>query len=238
MKKFFSAMLFICSLNCFGQPSKWFVSFSLTPTFGGPSASFKHQMVKQGFNQTGTGELIFFRWSTDYPDVSKQPAILIRGGKKINDRRSFYFVAGQSAAGTVDGFKNEGYTSFIGIIGGSYGQLVSINYKLYQLTGGYLYSFPNTRAKLGFGPTVFLLNYKTSENYSTDESHAGLTAGASFVARLPFGKEKKLVGFEFVLEGNMAPSIKVKSSMDNTGFDPKSAGLFFLNAGIALTFHR
>lgn len=238
MKKFYSAVLILINLNCFAQSSKWFVSLSVGASMTGPSASFKHQMVQQGFDQTSTGSFLGFSWTTDYPKITKDAALLLRGGKKINDRRSIYFVAGRSAKGVVEGFRNHGYSDFFGIIGGSYGDQISVSYKAYQLTGGYLYSFPNTKIKLGFGPSVYLLNYKIEDNFTPTSKNTAYVPGASFLARFPFGKEKRLVGTEFFFEGNLAPSAKIKTSKLDGGFQPYNASMTSFNAGLALTFRK
>jgi len=231
-------MLVIININCFAQPNKWFVSFSAAPTIGGPSASLKKQIIEQGFNQTSTFNFLGLSGDTKYPLAKKDASILMRGGKKLNDRRSIYFVVGQVAAGSVEGFKNEGYSDFFGIFGGSYGQSIVINYNAYQLTAGYLYSFPNTRAKVGFGPSIFLFDYSITENYENRQSHTSVVPGATFTARLPLGKEKKVFGIELVFEGNAAVPAKMKNEMSQTGFHPGKANMFSANAGIAFRFQK
>jgi hypothetical protein len=195
-------------------------------------------MINQGFDQTSTGSFLGWNWTTDFPKVSKSASLLLRGGKKMDDRRSIYFVAGLSAKGKVEGFKNQGYDDFLGIFGGSYGQSVGVDYSVYQLTAGYLYSFTNTKAKIGFGPSVFCLDYSVSDNYAKGEDHVSLMPGASFTARVPLGKEKKLFGFELVFEGNMAPPAKMKAQKTTSGFEVKNANLIQANLGFAVTFKR
>lgn len=238
MKKLLSAILIVVNLNCFGQASKWFVSVSATPTIGGPSTSIKHQMVVQGFDQTSDGNFLGWSWTTHYPKVSKSASVLLRGGKKMDNHRSIYFVAGLSAKGTVDGFRDQGYSSFFGIISGSYGEMVSVDYNVYQLTAGYLYSFTNTRAKIGFGPSVFLLDYSVSENYTNKQNHSSVMPGASFTTRIPLGKEKKLFGVELVFEGSVAPPAKMKAQKTESGFQVRNANLIHANAGLAFCFRR
>lgn len=237
MKKLLSLLLIVINLNCFAQANKWFVSFSVTPTIGGPSASLKKQMREQHFDQTSTFSFLGLESTTNYPLVSKDVSLLFRGGKKIDDRRSIYFVVGQTAAGSVEGFKNEGYSDLI-IIGSSYGQDVAINYNTYQLTAGYLYSFPGTRFKIGFGPSIFLFKYSIAENHENQQKHSSVIPGATFTTRLPLGKEKKLFGIELVWEGNMAPPARMKGGKGETGFEPGNVSMFSANAGIAFSFRR
>ena len=238
MKKLFFAMLVIINLNCFAQANKWFVSFSVAPAFGGPSASLKTQMKAQGYGDQAESTFnLFGSGNTSYPRGGSV-ALLMRGGKKITDRKSIYFVAGISEKATIEGFHAQGWSDgFFGLFAGTYGQHISVKYTTYQLTAGYMYSFSNSKAKLGFGPSVYILSYGTSVNYSDKENHTSLVPGASFTARLPFGKEKRLFGVEFVFEGNMAPPVQMKSDRTD-GFQPKHANMFSANAGLAFTFHR
>jgi hypothetical protein len=238
MKKLFSLLLVVGNLNCFAQANKWFVSFSAAPTIGGPSSSIKKQFVSQGFDQTSSFNFLGLEGTTKYPVVMKDASLLIRGGAKLNDHRSIYFTVGQSAAGTVEGYKNEGYSDFLGIFGGSYGQTISIDYHTYQFTAGYMYSFPNTRSKVGFGPSFFLFDYAITENNNSKGSHTALSPGATFTARLPLGKERKLFGVELVFEGNAALPVKMKSEMEGAGFQPGTVNMFSANIGIAFCFRK
>jgi len=236
MKKLFSAILVIINLNCFAQPKNWFVSFSIDPAFGGPSASLKSQMKAQGYGDHAESTFnLFGSGSASYPRGGSI-ALLASGGKKITDRKSIYFVAGISEKATIEGFHAQGWSDgFLGLFAGTYGQHVAISYTTYQLTAGYMYSFSNSRAKLGFGPSVYILSYGTSMDYHEKDNHTSIIPGASFTARLPFGKEKKLFGVELVFEGNMAPPIQMKS--DHTdGFQPKKANMFSGNIGLAFSF--
>jgi hypothetical protein len=237
MKKFFSFILVIININCFAQANRWFVSLSTTSTIGGPSASLKAQMVDQNFNQTDETSFLGIEFSTKYPIVTKDGALLLRGGYKLDDRKGLYFVAGRSAKGSVEGFKKEGYSDFW-FIGGSYGQNIEIDYTTYQVTAGYLYSFPNTRFKAGFGPSLFLLNYSTTENYTNKQSHSSLVPGATGTARIPLGKEKRLFGVELVFEGNAALPVKMKGDFKESGFKPGNVSMLSANIGLAFSFRR
>ncbi|MGZ3846953.1 MAG: hypothetical protein ACXVBH_12895 [Flavisolibacter sp.] len=237
MKKFFSLLLVIININCFAQANKWFVSLSTGSTIGGPSASLKKQIIDQHFDQTSEFSFFGLEFSTKYPIVTKDAALLLRGGYKLNDRKGLYFVAGRSAKGSVQGFKNEGNSGFW-LIGGSYGQNIEIDYTTYQLTAGYLYSFPNTRFKAGFGPSLFLLSYSTTENYFNKQSHSALVPGATGTARIPLGKEKKLFGVELVFEGNAAVPVKMKGDFKESGFKPGNVNMLSANIGLAFSFRR
>jgi len=230
-------MLIVINLNCFAQANKWFFSISAGPTIGGPSSSLKKQIVDQNFDQTSSFNFFGLEGTTNYPVVQKDAALLVRGGVKLNERRSIYFVVGQSAAGSVEGYKNEGYADLI-LIGSSYGQSIKLDYNTYQLSAGYLYSFPNTRIKIGFGPSFFLSDYSITENDNNKESHTAISPGATFTARLPLGKEKKLFGVELVFEGNAAAPIRMKGDMQETGFQPGTVNMCSANIGIAFCFRN
>jgi hypothetical protein len=235
MKKFFSVLLVLINISCFGQTSKWFVSFSINPAIGGPSASLKSQMRAQQFDDDAISTFVIFGSGTTHYPRGGATAFLMRGGKKLSDYKSLYFVAGISESATVEGFRAQGWSDGIfGLFAGTYGEKISISYSIYELTAGYQYSFSNTRSKIGFGPSLFLFHYS---NNGYNEQHSSVVPGASFTARVPLGREKKLVGFELVLEGNLAPPVKMK--YDHTdGFRPGSINMIHANAGLALSFRK
>jgi len=237
MKKFFLLILVVVNINCFAQANKWFVSLSTSATIGGPSASLKRQMIDQHFDQTSESSFFIFSFSTDYPIVTKDAAILLRGGLKLDDRKGLYFVAGQCAKGSVEGFKNEGYSD-VWLFGSSYGQNIKIDYEAYQFTGGYQYTFVHSKSKVGFGPSLFLLHYSVLENYSNKQSYSPVTVGATCTARLPLGKEKKLFGVELVFETNVALPVKMKGEYEQTGFKAGSVNMCSANLGIAFSLRR
>jgi hypothetical protein len=238
MKKLFSAMLLIVNLNCFAQANKWFISFTAAPSLGGPAASLKQQMKAQGYgDQSESTFVIFGSGTTKYPRGGAV-AVLASGGKKITDKRSIYFVAGISEKARIEGFDAQGYSDGIfGLFAGTYGNHVSVSYNIYQLTAGYMYSFSKSRTKLGFGPSIYLLTYGISRNFAPEEKHNSIVPGAAFNTRIPFGKERRLVGIDFVFNGNIAPSVKMKSNYKE-GFQPKNANMFSANAGLALSFRK
>jgi len=232
-------MLIVINLNCFAQANKWFVSFSFGPAIGGPAASLKDQMKAQGYGDNLENTFVVSgSGTTSYPTGGGSLALLASGGKKITNHKSIYFIAGISEKTTIEGFHAEGWSDgFFGLFAGTYGDLISVSYNTYQFGAGYMYSFPKSRTKLGFGPSIYLFNYGISENYSPKEKHSSIVPGASFNARIPFGKEKRSFGVELAINGNMAPPVKMKS--DHTeGFRPKNANMFSANAGIAFSFRK
>jgi len=238
MKKLISAMLLIINMNCFAQANKWFVSFSIAAVIGGPAASLKSQMRSQGYGDNDESSFdILGSGTTKYPRGGAG-AFLVSGGKKTSERMTLYFITGLAENGTTEGFDAQGYSNgFFGLFAGTYGNHVSVSHSTYQFTAGCMYSFSNSRTKLGFGPSLYLFKYGISENYASMEMHSSIVPGASFNTRIPLGKERKLVGFEFVLNGNVAPPAKMKSDHKG-GFQPNSASMFSANIGFALSFRK
>lgn len=228
-------MLLIINISCFAQASPWFLSFSAGPVIGGPSASLKSQMRAQGFDDDAVSTFVIFGSGTTHYPHGGAGAFLMRAGKRISDYRSLYLVTGISQKATVEGFRAQGWSDGIfGLFAGTYGQKVSVSYSVYELTAGYQYSFSNTRSKIGFGPSAFLLRY-------SNDHHAGhrssLVPGVSFTARVPFGRERRSLGFELVFETRLAPPVKMK--FDHTeGFEPGSVNMIHGSAGLAFAFRK
>jgi hypothetical protein len=234
MKNLFPAMLIIINLNCFAQTKKWFVSFLPGIAFYGPSASLKNQMKAQGYGDDFEGFAIFGDGITHYPRGGAV-ALMATAGKRITDHKSIYFVAGVCEKATVEGFQAEGWSGWL--FSYTTGNYISVSYNIYQLGAGYMFSFFKSRTWVGFAPSIYLFNYGISENNSLKEKHGSIVPGVSLNARIPLGKEKKLFGLELVINGNMAPPVRMKS--DNLqGFQPKNANMFFASAGLALSFRK
>jgi hypothetical protein len=235
MKKFFAFLFCLVSLNAFAQSSKWFFSVAPGYAIGGPSASIRHQMVQQGFDETSSYNFFGLTGTNNYPTRTWNASILVRAGVKMTERRSLYFVAGLADRSKVTGFKNEGYGDLLGILGSSYGPMPTISYSVYQLTAGYMYASARSRAKLGLGPSLFLFNYSMNNG----EKHGALVPGASFTGRFPFGKERRLFGVELVLEANLAPPVKMKTGQtDEKSFHPGKANMISMNLGVAFSFRK
>jgi len=238
MKKILSFLLIIVNLNCFAQDHKWFVSFSVAPSIGGPAASLKSQMKDQGYGDEKVSSFnIFGSGNTQYPRGGAV-ALLVSGGKKISDRKSLYFVTGLAGTATIEGFNTKGYSEgFFGLFAGSYGDQVYVKYNIYQFTAGCMYSFSHSRTQIGLGPSFYAFNYSISDNYMSGGKHNSIIPGASINTRIPLGKQRKLVGLEFVTNINIAPAVKMKS--DHTeGFQPKNASMCSANIGVALSFRN
>jgi hypothetical protein len=239
MKKLFSAILCVVSLNAFSQASKWFVTVSVGGTVCGPAASIKNQMKKQGFDDTGTSNFLGWTSTTDYPDKMQDPSLLVTFGIKQNNHRTLYFTLGQLEKSEVWGLRNTGYSDFLGIIGGSDGPTPVVKYTTYQLTAGYMYSFAKSRVKLGVGPSLFFVKYASGMSYTVGETKTTVMPGVSGSARLPLGKEKKMFGVELFVETNIAPPVKmdVDEHKAEYQFQMKSANMISANFGIAFRLH-
>jgi hypothetical protein len=238
MKKILLPLLLIINITMFGQSKNWFLSFSVAPTIGGPTNSIKNQLIQQGYNEASYFNFLGLEGKAEYPITAKSASLLVRGGRKISDRKSFYFTTGLSAKGSAEGFKNQGYTDFLGIFGGSYGGYIQVHYNVYQLTGGYLYSFPKSRVKIGFGPSIFLYQSSVSENSTNKQQNTSFVPGASGIVRLPIGKEKRLFGVELFFEGNIAPPAKSKAAKTESGFQAGNVNMMHANLGLAFSFRR
>jgi len=236
MKKIILIAAILFHLNLSAQVSKWFVSISMGGGVGGPSASLKHQMIQQGFNETSTFNFLGITGTTNYPQKNVSGYTLLRFGKLLQDRKSLFFIAGVSEKGEVTGFKNEGYYDFLGILGGSSGPRPTVKYSIYQAGAGYQYDAIKTRAKLGLGPSIFLMKYNMNE----EESKSSVVPGFIFTGRFPFGRERKLIGLELVLDARLAPPVKMKTDSEKgpDSYVPGKVNMCSATAGIALCFRR
>ena len=236
MKKIILIAAILFHLNLSAQVSKWFVSISTGGGIGAPSASLKHQMIQQGFNQTSSFNFLGITGTTNYPEKNVSGYTLLRFGKLLRDRKSLFFIAGISEKGEVIGFKNQGYVDFLGILGGSAGPRPTVKYSIYQAGAGYQYDAIKTRAKLGLGPSLFLMKYKMNE----EESKSAMVPGMIFTGRFPLGRERKLIGFELVLDAKLAPPVKMKTDSEKgpDSFVPGKVNMYNATVGIALCFRR
>jgi hypothetical protein len=233
MKHVLTAAILLCTLAATAQNNQWFVSVSSDFVIAGPGAALKQKMLRQGFDDDNTSYFLFIGWTEINPKKLSYGGLKVRGGKKLSDKRSVYFTAALVEDAEVRGFKSSGYSSTI-LGAGSTGSAVSIRYSLWQLAAGYMYS-SKSKMKLGLGPSFFLLNYKPNE----EKKQNVLAPGASFTARVPLGKEKKLFGIELVAEANLAPPAKMKMEKQNDqGFEPGSVNMVFGSIGFAFCFRR
>ena len=244
MKKIYSVLLLVSLSPLFSlaQTTKWFVTLTAAPGFGGPAGSIKSKMEGQGYADQEDNAIIGFTWSRDYPIKSVAPALLLKGGFKQKESRSIYFIAGVSS-GTVEGFKKEGADySWYPLIGGTTGSYVDYEYNLYQLGAGYEYAFKNTRTRLSVGPSVFIYNYKLS-GFGPIQEKTSFIPGLNLNMRFPLGKEKRLFGVELFTDLNLAPPAQTKGLYSNEGgkinkFSPGSVNMVHGSAGLAFAFRR
>jgi hypothetical protein len=170
--------------------NKWFVTFSTGFCIGAPGVSIDDAMTNQSFDLPSQG------WfgNTTYPVTSTKPTALVMLGKRITKYGSLYLVVGQPTGGQVAGYNGV--------------SVVSFDYHVLQFTLGYQFSFPNTRFKLGVGPSLFTFKNIPEADYKHVSEESSSVAGATLTLRMPFGKEKKLCGIEFFGLLNLAPSVK------------------------------
>ena len=229
MKKLLTALFILVNLSAFGQASDWFITLSSGYSMGGPLRSIKHQMIEHGYNDTYSYDFFGITGSTKYPRSAKGAYLLVRGGKKINELKSLYFIAGQVDQGEVWGFKENTNPDPYGFI---IGDFPDVRFSLLQFSAGYQFHYTGTRAKLGLGPTIFILK-QSSYGHKVASYAPGLTA----TARLPLGKEKRLVGMELIMDANLGLPMKMKHSFTSS-FSPGKVNLCSINLGLGISFRR
>jgi hypothetical protein len=239
MKKLLTILIILVSLNALGQKtSTWFFSVTGGASFGGPMPSLRNQVEQQGFNQMSQSEFFGLSFSTQFPKISRDGSIMFRAGMKISEFKSVYASGGISNGGQVRGFKGDGtYSSFF-FIGGTGGEYVDINYGVLQFSVGYQYSFPKTRTKFSVGPAAYILKYAINNTFSDQLNQSSVVPGVSTSLRVPLGKEKKLVGFDLMIEADLAPPAKMKNTSESSSFQAGKVNMAHGSIGLALSFRK
>jgi hypothetical protein len=203
----------IASFIATAQPAKWFVSVATGYTMGGPAASIKNNMRRCNLDHISSFSALWglFSGTTNYPESSRNLPLLLKAGKRLTDKRSLYLVVGISGTGSVEGFRKIAFDeSWDDFFSKSVGIHVHVEYKLYQISAGYQYSYPNTHAKIAVAPSLFLFRYQNT-SASTLQRHTAVAPGVAFTSRLPLGKEKRLIGVDLLVELNLAPPVKMQA---------------------------
>ncbi len=208
------------SVTLHAQTAKWFVGFPTGYVFGGPAASVKSLMTDQGYNQTSEG--LF--GPTNFPTKSYIPPLMVMAGKQISSYGSMYILAGQSDASTVEGY--DGYNT------------ISVHFNITQVTLGYQFTFSQSHFKLGIGPSLFVVHHEVA-NYIPAIESTETKPGVSLMARIPFGKEKKLFGVELFFAMNVAESVQLNDIHEtflNDEIDMTGGKLSMVSAMLGLNF--
>ena len=144
-------------------------------------------------------------------------------GKRITKYGSLYLVIGQPTGGKVVGYNGVSFITF--------------DYNVLQFTLGYQFTFPDTRFKVGLGPSLFIFKNSPEADYQTASSQSSAVPGATVTVRVPFGKEKKLFGVELFFQMNLAPSTK-SGEIQNLGitFPASNVGMTYAIIGITFAF--
>lgn len=249
MKKILpAAVLFFFFSTAWAQPADWYVAISAGAGWGGPKSSIKNKFEKTGFNQTGTSDFLGFVSHTTYPDVEMGVPVILRAGKRLKGSKSIFMLAGSSAASEVTGFKRQGYDSFLGLFGGSYGQKVAIRYNITQLAVGIEHTIKNSRFKLGYAAAAYRLRYHNRYGVDAGKKTA-LVPGGVITGRVPLGKERRRVGIELMADINVAPRVTLKAQQLKTQdvdgnftvihvMAPAKVNMVHGMAGLALTFRK
>ncbi len=207
------------SVKLQAQTAKWFVGFPTGYVIGGPAASLKSLMTDQGFNQPAT--LLF---AINYPTKTYIPPLMVIAGKQLSSYGSLYILAGNSNASTVEGY--DGYNS------------ISVHFNIVQATLGYQFTFPQSHFKLGIGPSLFVVHHEIA-NYVPATISTETKPGVSLMARMPFGKEKKLFGVELFFAMNVAGSVQlndIHETFINEEVDMAGGKLSMVSAMLGLNF--
>jgi hypothetical protein len=215
MKKCFLFTLLFFSVYAALCQNKWFISLSTGPGFGGPKGSIYKNMEKSNLNQKSPG-LDFFGLvfqGSQYPKKSSGIPTLVKVGKRLKEGKSIYLEAGVSNRGEIAGYQNIG----------DYGNTIPIDFKVFQFTAGYQYSFTNTRSKVGFGPSLFVFNYIDDYKHLDHQTYNSFIPGVSLMGRVPLGKEKRLIGVDLIMEVNLAPPARMKE-IQKTNYSFSSIG--------------
>lgn len=233
MKKLFTALFCIISLNGLTQTPKWFVSVATGLNIGGPSISIQSQMKQQGYNDEVT-YIWFGGGTTKYPIKNPIPSLLLTGGKQISEKKSLFFVVGLLDKATVIGrYAND----INGYVNNSpdFELNPEIRYSIYQVAGGFMYTNPKSRTKIGIGPSFYLINFTHGAEKGT-----GFTAGITATSRTPFKKKIKPVRLEFITAINLAPPVKMEINQGKNAnhFKMKSANMISINLGVGISFNK
>lgn len=199
------------------ETSKWFVSFSTGFCIGGPVSSIDNALTDQNFNGSYNG------WfgPVSYPITTNKQPLLFMFGTRITKYGSLYMVVGQPTGG-----KAEGYNGV---------SIVSFDYHVLQFTLGYQFSFPDTRFKVGIGPSLFIFKNTPEADYQSVSAQSSTIPGGTINVRVPFGKEKKLFGVELFFQMNLAPSAKL-GEIQNQGKTFEATNISMTYAIIGITF--
>jgi hypothetical protein len=228
MKKLFLLPISLLSLSLVlhAQTAKWFAGFSTGYSIGGPSASLKANMENQDYNQSGVG--LF--GTISFPSASYIPPLLLMAGKQISDYGSLYILFGRPISSSVEGYNGVAQ--------------IYVDYNVLQFTAGYQFTFPNTHFKAGLGPSLFEFSYFVNDYGQTPVPKVSTyRPGLSAMARVPFGKEKRLFGVELFFEMNLAANAKVADISTNVNYETytlkgSTVSLVYAVAGLTFAFRR
>jgi hypothetical protein len=201
------------------QGSKWFVSVATGAPYGGPGVSMKKNFRRDGLDGTESFAVLFFGGTTKYPVNMWNPSLLLKFGKRLSEKRSWFAVAGLSSSGEAEGYKRNGEAGLLfPIFYSTSGTHVTVKYQVLQFGAGYQYHYAKTRTKLSVAPSLFVYRYKNTRALQKQQ-YAAIRPGMAFSGRLPLGKEKKLFGVDVIADLNLVPPVKMKTLTTETVTD-------------------
>jgi hypothetical protein len=219
MKKAFFLLIMMVAVagTAAAQGSKWFVSVVTGAPYGGPGVSMKKNFRRDGLDGTESFHfLLFFGGTTKYPINMWNPPLLLKFGKRLTEKRSWFAVAGLSSSGEAEGYKMHGeLDGFFPIFASTSGTHVTVKYQVLQFGAGYQYHYAKTRTKLSVAPSLFVYKYKNTRALQKQQ-YAAIRPGMAFSGRLPLGKEKKLFGVDVIADLNLVPPVKMKALSTET----------------------
>jgi hypothetical protein len=146
MKKAFILLIMMVAVagTAAAQGSKWFVSVATGAPYGGPGASMKKNFRRDGLDGTESFAVLFFGGTTKYPVNMWNPSLLLKFGKRLSEKRSWFAVAGLSSSGEAEGYKRNGETGLLfPIFYSTSGTHVTVKYQVLQFGAGYQYHYAN-----------------------------------------------------------------------------------------------
>lgn len=233
MKKLLPVLLILAALTADSQQHKWFVSVSSGFTIAGPRATLMSRMKRQGFDDESHFNFLGITGSTSYPRVTQYSNLMVRVGWQMDNKRGMYLLAGLQEKGEVSGFKSRGYSNII-FLGTSYGLSPVMEYAIWQVSAGYMYSGKG-KAKCSIGPSVYGLRYQHTENPVRFQIIPGIAMGA----RLPLGKMRKSLGLEVFTDLNLAPPANMQKDAVAAGdFKPGKVNMISVSIGLGFSFRK
>jgi hypothetical protein len=233
MKKMVFALACFAWVSSFAQKNKWSISLSASPGIGGPKNSIVKTMKKQGFDETMSFDFFGLTGVVTNPNSEKAGSYLLRVSVRKNANKSLFFVGGLSNQGTVSGYRSGSGDPLSALMP----SFPIVDYRIWQLSGGYQFDQKNSWLKFGIAPSLFFYNYGLK--FREADRKTSVVPGVNFSGRLPLGKGKRTFGLELFADGNIAPKAKMKDLQETSNSTPlkeSKVSMMHATAGLLFTF--